>query len=364
MPRTARALVQSGPSRLELTEFPIPTIGADDGLMRIDRCGLCGTDVEQVHGELSFVPDRAIPGHEPVGTVEAIGEQAAERWGVAVGDRIVVEAMLPCRACGECAQGRFNTCIASRQLGFVPVTEAPSLYGGFAEYMYLPRNANLHRVPSEVGLDIAPFYNALACGVEWVSELGNVRLGDTVVVLGCGQRGLAAAIVAKAVGAANVIVTGLTRDAAKLTIARDMGIDATIDVETEDVRVRVRELTGGGLADTVIDVVPSTPSTIVDAIDIAKMRGTIVIAGVKGGRAVPDLQSDQIVLKALTLRGARGKRSQNYPIALSMLADGRIPFERLAPRTYPLDRALDAIEDMAGLGPGTGGVCVSIDPTR
>jgi threonine dehydrogenase-like Zn-dependent dehydrogenase len=230
--------------------------------------------------------------------------------------------------------------------------------------MYLPPNATLHRMPANVPLDIAPFYNALACGIEWVSDLGDVGLGDTVVVLGCGQRGLAAAIVAKAIGAANVIMTGLSRDARKLAIARDMGVDTTIDVQAEDLCQRVSELTHGQFADAVIDVVPSNARTVVDAINVAKVRGTVVIAGVKGGRPVPELQSDQIVLKALTVRGARGKRSRNYPIAISMLANARIPFERLAPRSYPLAEAIDAIDDMAGNGPGGGGVCVSLDPTR
>jgi threonine dehydrogenase-like Zn-dependent dehydrogenase len=319
--------------------------------------------VEQVHGELDFVPDHVIPGHEPVGTITAIGERAAQRWGVGVGDRVVVEAAVPCRSCAICAQGLFNNCQAQLSLGFTPTSVTPSLYGGFAEYLYLPSNATLHRMPPEVPLDIAPFYNALACGVGWVTDEGAVGLGDTVVVLGCGPRGLAAAMVAKAVGAGTVIMTGLARDAHKLAIALEMGVDATIDVEHEDVRERVTELTGGALADVVIDVVPSTPSTVTDAVDLARTRGTIVLAGVKGDRPVPGLRSDAIVLKALTIKGARGKRSRCYPLAIEMLAAKRFQFERLAPRSYPLSETLAAIEDMAGAGSGAGGICVSIDPT-
>jgi threonine dehydrogenase-like Zn-dependent dehydrogenase len=190
-----------------------------------------------------------------------------------------------------------------------------------------------------------------------------VQIGPNQLEITCGQRGLATALVAKAVGAGNVIMTGFARDEHKLAIAREMGVDATIDVEHEDVRERIADLTEGALADVVIDVVPSAPSTVTDAVDLARARGTILIAGVKGDRPVPGLRSDAIVLKSLTIKGARGKRSRCYPVAIEMLAAKRFPFERSAPRSYPLAQTLAAIEDMAGNGSRPSGVCVSIDPT-
>jgi threonine dehydrogenase-like Zn-dependent dehydrogenase len=362
MSPTSIGLVQVAPNTLEMREFPLPTIGADDGLLRVLRCGLCGTDVEQIHGELPFVPNLVIPGHEPVGTIEAVGKNAAARWGVTPGDRVIVEAAIPCRQCADCAEGMLNTCQQQLSLGFVPISRTPSLYGGFAEYLYLPPNATLHPISDDVPLDIAPFYNALTCGVDWVTDAGQVKLGSVVVVLGSGQRGLACGLVAKAVGAEIVIMTGLSGDAHKLSIARELGVDATIDVEREDLRARVAELTGGKGADVVFDVVPGAASTITDAIDIVKSRGTVVIAGVKGDNAVPGLLSDKIVLKSLTIKGVRGKRSASYTLAINILESKRFPLERLEARTYPLKDAQVAIADLAGSGSAPGGLCVSIAP--
>jgi threonine dehydrogenase-like Zn-dependent dehydrogenase len=362
MSLTARALVQTGPNALEMREFPLPVIGADDGLLRVDRCGLCGTDVEQVHGDLPWVPNLVIPGHEPVGTIAAVGKDAAKRWGVQPGDRVVVGAFVPCRQCEYCAQGMFSSCPEQLSLGFVPIAQAPSLYGGFADYLYLPPNAMLYKMSSSVGLDIAPFYNALTCGVDWVTDAGGVSLGSTVVILGSGPRGIACGLVAKAVGAETVIMTGLTGDARKLEIARELGIDAIVDVQQEDVRERVAELTGGRLADVVIDVVPRVASTLNDALVVVKPRGTVVVAGMKGENAVPDFRSDQIIMKAVTIKGVRGKRNSSYPLAISILESGRFPLERLEPRTYALEDAYEAIQDQAGLGDGPGSLCVSIAP--
>lgn len=364
MSPTSRALVQTGPNALEMREFPLPVIGDEDGLVRVDRCGLCGTDVEQVHGDLPWVPNMVIPGHEPVGTIEAVGKNAAQRWGVQPGDRVVVGAFVPCRQCGYCAQGMFSSCPTQLSLGFVPVDQKPSLLGGFAEYLYLPPNAMLYKMSSSVPLDIAPFYNALTCGVDWVTDAGGVTLGSSVVILGSGPRGIACALVAKAVGAETVIMTGLTSDAHKFEIARELGVDATIDIQQEDVRERVAELTGGKLADVVIDVVPKVAGTVNDALDIVKPRGTVVIAGMKGQNAVPDFHSDQIIMKSITIKGVRGKRDSSYPLAISILESKRFPLERLEPRTYALEDAYQAIQDQAGLGDGPSSLCVSIAPGR
>lgn len=347
---TSTAMVQVGPKQLELREFPVPMLGNRDGLLRVERCGVCGTDVEQYDGDLSWIGYPVIPGHEPVGVIEEIGDEAASRWGVQPGDRVIVEAPIPCRQCEECATGEFNNCRRQMTLGFTPLSTEPSLYGGYAEYLYLHPNATLHRMSSDVPIDIAPFYNALGCGVHWASDVGGVKLGDTVVILGSGQRGIACAMVAKTVGAATVIMTGLPSDGQRLATAKQLGVDYTIDALNEDVRARVNEITDGRLADVVIDVVPRTASTVADAVDLAKPLGTIVIAGMKGENPVPGFLSDRVAMKSLTIRGVRGKRSTSFPLAIQMLESKAAPFELLRPRSYKLSEAEDAINDLAGRG--------------
>lgn len=362
MAATGMAVVQLGPKRLELQEVPLPEIGSDDGLLRVERCGVCGTDVEQFDGELSWIPFPVIPGHEPVGVIDRIGEQAARRWGVQPGDRVIVEAPIPCRACEECAVGHYNNCRHQLTLGFTPLTTEPRLFGGYSQYLYLHPNATLHRMSSDVPVDVAPFYNALGCGVHWAAEVGQVQLGETVVILGAGQRGIACAMVAKAVGARTVIMTGLASDARRLEVAKHFGVDFTIDVELEDVVERVGAITGGRLADLVIDVVPRAASTVVDAIKVAKPLGRIVLAGMKGDTPVPGLLSDTIAMKSLTIRGVRGKRSTSFPLAIQMLESRRFPFELLEPKTYSIAEAELAIDDLAGRMPSGQSICVSLSP--
>src|SRR5262249_795508 len=93
-PRTSRAIVQTGPRQLELRELPVPELTDDPALLRIEACGICGSDAEQYTGTIP-VPYPLVPGHEPLGVIEAIGDRAAKRWGVDVGDRVAVEAVIP-----------------------------------------------------------------------------------------------------------------------------------------------------------------------------------------------------------------------------------------------------------------------------
>ncbi len=107
MPRTTRAIVQTAPRALELREFPIPDIGDEAALLRVEACGICGSDAEQYAG---VIPVRmpVIPGHEPLGIIERIGDRAARRWGVNVGDRVAVEALIPCAHCRACLSGQYQ----------------------------------------------------------------------------------------------------------------------------------------------------------------------------------------------------------------------------------------------------------------
>src|SRR5581483_1245597 len=129
MPKTITAAVQDGPGRLELRDLPRPVIGPDDGLLRVEACGICGSDVEQLRGEHTFLTYPLVPGHEPLGVIEEVSERAAARWGVRAGDRVVVEAIIPCRACATCLRGQYPLCPARFMHGFAPLSRAPGVWG-------------------------------------------------------------------------------------------------------------------------------------------------------------------------------------------------------------------------------------------
>ena len=354
MPKTTRAIVQTGPRKLELRELPVPDIDADSALLRVEACGICGSDVEQYTGTLP-VRLPVIPGHEPLGIIEQIGDRAAKRWGVNTGDRVAVEVLIPCGHCRACIEGRYQVCRGRGGMfgyAYVPLSHPPGLWGAYADYMYLDPHSIVHPMRKDIPASIAVMFNPLGAGFRWAVELPDTGPGDTVLILGPGQRGLASVIAARAAGADAIIVTGLTRDAQKLALAKELGADHVIDIEAEDARVRVKELTHGRGADVVIEVSASSPEPVAEALHYVATGGRIVLAGVKGFKTVPDFISDLIVVKEVTIRGAFGVTSRAYESAIRLIESGRVPLAKMHTHDFPLEQAERAIQMLGGEIPG------------
>ena len=258
-----RAVVQTGPRQMEMREYPRPVLGGDTGaLLRVEACGICGSDVEQYKGAMGTRGLPMIPGHEPLGIIEEITDETAARWGVQAGDRVAVEILIPCRSCARCLAGNYMNCrnrIGSHGGGNPPERQG-RLTGGYAEYIDLHPNSIVHPMRGDIPAEIAVMYNPLGAGVRWALEYGGVHLGTNVLVMGAGQRGLAAILASRYVGAGTIIATGLTRDAKKLELAKEFGADAVINAEEENTVERVRELTGGDGVDVVLTS-PRWPSS-------------------------------------------------------------------------------------------------------
>jgi threonine dehydrogenase-like Zn-dependent dehydrogenase len=361
---TVRAAVQTGPRQIDIREFPRPVIGADDGaLLRIEACGICGSDVEQYKGNLGRQSLPMVPGHEPLGIIEEVSESAAARWGVKPGDRVAVEILIPCRSCDLCLAGRYMSCrnrIGSHG-GSNPPERGLGLWGGYSEYIHLHPNSILHKVRGDIPAEVAVMFNPLGAGVRWAVHLGEAGLGSTVLVLGAGQRGLSAILAARAAGAATIIATGLARDANKLELAREFGADHTINVEEEDTVARVREITGGDGVDVVLELTPMAHQPILDALKAVRWGGTVVLAGLKGGRPA-ELSTDVIINKAITVKGAFSVDSRAYAEAIRLIEAGQFPLERMHTHTFGLDDIGLAIETLAGEVPGENAVHVAIVP--
>jgi threonine dehydrogenase-like Zn-dependent dehydrogenase len=348
--KTSRAVVQTAARTLELREFPLPTIGDDDALVRMEACGICGSDYEQYEGALP-VQLPVIPGHEPVGRIAEIGAKAAERWGVREGDRVCVETLVGCGACAECVAGKPRLCSGRpgriNSYGYLGLDIEPKLWGGYAEYLYLSPTSFVHKIDDRVSPEIATLFNPIGAGFRWAVDMPTLREAESIVVLGPGQRGIASVIAAKEAGASPIIVTGLSRDAAKLKLCREFGADVTIDVEQDDVRRTVREATGGRGADVLIDVTAYATTAVTQAIDLARRGGRVVLAGTKGARAVDDFYSDKIVVKELTVMGAFGVDTPNYARAVALIESGKYPLEKMHTHSLPLEDAEKALQLLA-----------------
>jgi threonine dehydrogenase-like Zn-dependent dehydrogenase len=359
-----RAAVQTGARRIEIREFPRPVIGPDDGaLLRVEACGICGSDVEQYKGTMGERWLPMVPGHEPLGIIEEVSDRAAARWGVQPGDRVAVEILIPCRSCELCLTGRYMSCrnrIGSHG-GSNPPERGLGLWGGYAQYIHLHPNSILHKVRGDIPAEIAVMFNPLGAGVRWAVHLGQVGLGSTVLVLGAGQRGLSAILASRFVGAGTIIATGLARDAAKLELAREFGADHTINVEEEDTVQRVREITGGDGVDVALDITPMAGQPVRDALESVRWGGRVVLAGLKGNRQV-ELSTDLIINRAITVTGAFSVDSRGYTDAIRLIETGRLPLARMHTHTFGLDDVSRAIETLAGEVPGENAIHVAIVP--
>lgn len=349
MPST-RALVLEAPRELVGREFPEPEIGPDDGVLRIEACGLCGTDHEQYTGAIP-AGFAFVPGHESVGVIEEIGSRAAQRWGVSAGDRVALEVFQSCRACEECESGRYRRCVhhgIGDMYGFIDVTRPPGLWGGYAERQHLAPDSMLVPVPAGLDPVIATLFNPLGAGIRWAVTVPETAPGAVVAVLGPGVRGLAACAAAKEAGAGFILVTGVgPRDDERLTLAPAFGADLVVDVATTD---PVRALAGatGGLADVVVDVTAKAPAAFAQAIALARTGGTVVVAGTRGTPEPPGFWPDHVVYKELRILGALGVDAPAYRAALDLLASRRYPFADLPRTTTGLDGTAHLVATMAG----------------
>ncbi len=339
-------MVQTAPRKLEAQDIPIPQIDNESALLQLEACGICGSDYEQFEGMLR-TPMPVVPGHEPLGTNERIGDRAAERWGVDIGDRVAVETMISCRHCPACLGGTYHLCDNRKIYSYIPTTEEPGLWGGYSQYMYLHPNSVVHRMSRELAPEIGVIFNPLGAGFRWAVEMPETQPGDTVVILGPGQRGLACVIACREVAAGMIIVTGLAVDANKMALAKTFGADHTIDVDNENVVERVKELTGGRGADVVVDVSSYATQPVVDALSLVRPGGRVVLAGVKGFKKVDGFISDLVVLKEIKILGAIGVTATGYRSAIRLLESGRVPIELMHTHNFELGEAELAIRTLA-----------------
>lgn len=277
-----------------------------------------------------------VPGHEIVGRVDQLAPDAD--LGVSVGQRVAVDLVRRCGTCAAC-QGDSPLCVNMRLYGYsFPLEERSGLYGGYGEYMEVLPGTHLLALTDQVAAEELTVFEPLANACNWLSAAG-VGPDVSVVIEGPGHMGLISTALAKAWGAGPIVVTGTDRDAHRLTVAKEVGADHTIDVSTADPVAAVAELTGGAMADVVVDLADAPP-TVQGALEMARFGGMVLLAGLKN-QATVGVVSDLIPLKALKVLGGAGSTPESMERAVSLLNEGRIPTAALRGEVFALDE-LDA----------------------
>ena len=356
------AAVLVAPRKFEMREIMLPEIPDDAALLRLEACGICGSDI---HGSERMREGPKILGHENVGVIARIGRSASLRWQVTEGDRVALEEYVPCGACKWCRSEDYRFCPATDIAGPGPrlwygstgIDVWPSLWGGYSEYLYVHPNAVLHKVPSHIPAPHAAAFLPFSNGIEWAYEYGEVGLGDAILIQGPGQQGLACVIAAKAAGASKIIVSGLSRDAKRLEVARKLGAHHVVDVEKEDLVARVKDLTGGEGVNVVVNVTGGGDHVVADAVAVASKQCNIVLAA--AGHETIDVAT--LGRRKIAIKQANGHSYNSVELAIQFLASGDLPMQDISTHTFGLSQALDAIDAVAGKGPA-GAIHVSILP--
>jgi threonine dehydrogenase-like Zn-dependent dehydrogenase len=358
---TALASVALPGSRTELREFALPSVGPDSGWLRVEASGICGTDVALHSAGLS---SPTVLGHHVYGQVAELGDVAAKRWDVRPGDWVVIEEYLPCGDCARCRDGRYRLCPRTdmwgegRRVGLVPVDEEPALWGGNGQYMYLPPEAVVHPLPGGLATGRAAWALPLANALDWVLGAGGLRSDETVVVLGPGYHGLAAVAAARYGGASDVVVCGLPRDRARLQIAASMGA-TTVESSGDDLPARIADLTGGRMADVVLDLTGAGADSVTRAISLLAQSGRLVLAGGKGSTEAT-LNTSELTRLTATVRGVRGRAPERVRQSIHLLLDGIGPeLDKVPTVEVPLAGVGEMLDRLAaGTGPSSPHVVV------
>jgi threonine dehydrogenase-like Zn-dependent dehydrogenase len=297
------------------------------------------------------------------------GRRFVEQQGVREGDRVFVEHYVACFNCEWCRIGEYRHCEATdwrtnpdaRRYGYTSCENPYHLWGGFAQYMYLPWNAVIHKVPDNVSDTEAGIVTPLSNGIEWALYDCGVGFMSTVLIQGPGQQGLSQVVACKQAGASLIVITGTSRDTARLELAKTLGADHIVDVEREDTLERVLEITGGTGVDVVLDCTAGagTAPTLLGIDALRRRGGTLLAQGELA--AFPDFPLKKLTEKAITIKSARGHSYRAVELALAQLASKRFPLHLLTTHEYGLQDVDTAIRAVGG-EIGNGVIHVSLLP--
>ena len=336
-----RSFVVESPEKMQAQQFPLPEIGPEEMLLRVEQVSICGSDPHHYRGERLNPTLPMILGHEVVGRIERVGTAVAEREGIAEGDRRVVEPYIPCRRCVYCLNSNYQLCENKRCYGVNLSSEpAPHLLGAYGEYLMVLEGSRTHLIDEAVPAEAASLTSVIGNGFRWIKVKGRVQWGETLVTIGAGAQALASVVVASEVGANPIIVIGLERDAHGFEVARELGATHTVAADTADPIAAVREITGGEMADVVVEASGAAPSLGL-ATDLLRPLGRCVVAGFLGGREV-SVYTEKIARKELTLLGGLGQ-AWSMEDAARMINARSKPIEKMITHVFPMDEAPDAM---------------------
>jgi len=318
-----KALVLEAYNHLEYKEVPEPQIGPEDVLVRVQACGICGSDVHGLDGSTGRRIPPLIMGHEASGVIADVGGNVTG-WGK--GDRVTFDSTIYCGECYFCRRGRINLCDNRRVLG-VSCGDYRQ-HGAFAEYVAVPQHI-LYRLPDGLSFEHAAMVEAVSIAFHAV-ERTPISLNDTAVVVGTGMIGLLVVQTLRLAGCGHIVAVDLDPD--RLDLACRLGADEGLRPDRDDVLAHLHERTGGRGADVAFEVVGITP-TLNLAVECLRKGGVLTLVG--NVSPTTELLLQSVVTRELSLNGTCSSCGE-YPACLDMIARGAVNVDALISAVAPL----------------------------
>lgn len=338
------------PKQGEFVEMQIPVPVEDQILVKVSYCGVCGTDYDLYSGESSFVKNgqTTFPirlGHEWSGVVVQVGPKAKR---LHPGDRVAGDNYVSCGVCEACLRGDYNNCTGRHHVGTID----PCWPGAYAQY-YLAPERHVYRLADHVSLKEAALCEPLSVAYGGTKKM-DITGESVVVVIGTGSIALSAAALALIRGG-QVYVVG--RNAFKLENARKLGVHGTINCRECDVAQKLQEMTGGRLANYILEC-SGSPEMVNTVIHVAAPKAKATLLGFYNERP-KDVDFSELVARELTMVGIMGeygnleavtKIMAENDLKLHNIITGEVPFERCAEALLPEDphRVIKTIVKIAG----------------
>jgi len=320
-----KAVLVEGPHRVSYVELDAPVPGPEDVVVRSRVAGVCRTDLEIVHGQLTdprWVRFPLVPGHEWCGTIEEVGDRVSD---LAPGDRVVCEGMIPCNRCRRCKAGDTHLCENYDQLGF-------TRGGGYGELVLVPRHV-VHRLSDQVPFPSAVLVEPASCVLRGI-ERAAPRAGETVGVIGIGTLGSLAVLLARLASPGALVAYGIRAE--ELSFATSLGADATVHVGEADPVAETQRLAGGGL-----DVVIETAGAV-EAVELAtrlvRPGGRVVLLGIAGEGKTLELPADRIMFGDMSVLGSCSYPTASWSRVVRLLELGLVDFAPLVTHRFPAER--------------------------
>lgn len=323
-----KAVKLETPRNIALVELEKPVPGPEEALIRIKTAGICGSDIGAFRGTNSLVSYPRIIGHELAGIIESIPEDNPK--GFKVGDKVIVDPYLYCGDCYPCSIGRTNCCTSLKVLGV-------HVDGGMAEYFCHPANM-LVKMPDDMSWTDAAMAEPLTISLHGIHR-GGLKAGEYCAIIGAGPIGLLAAMIAQAYDA-HAILIDLVQE--RLDFAKQLGVEYVINSGNEDAEARVREITGGNMAQQVMEC-SGANAAVLSTLNLVSNAGRITLTGwPKHETPIP---TDVITKKEVDIRGARTSAGE-FEEAIELIYTRKVDVQKILTKTISMEEAPETIIDI------------------